>query len=587
MRTATPLFWLGIALLALPLTASANGVDFASEAKSRMRLSFDLDEVEERLAEPAAVAPEMAYNPYQQALPTLPLEPNSEARSVTVFRDRALVTRALTAKLDAGVGTVTFEGLPFVLVPDSLNAGLVEGDARIVGVELISAASEVEETARVEEIRAEARERTDELGQIRDRLESLLAQRSYLRTNLLAGPVDGQQRPSLGEVRAALDYVGEAERDIARELRQQEERAQELDEELQPLLVKLDNPLATGQVVKVELDAEKGGEVEVSLRYQVWGAGWAPSYNARLNDDRMELEYQGVVTQSTGEDWNDVELLLSTANPSVSGSMPEIQPWYLGRDGWYGGDVGGTLEAGRGYYEAPEGGSAPGGGTGVLESRMEAAVEGSGAVVFAVKGKRTIAGDGSAQRIPVGTQTLGTDVELAAAPKLVPEVFRRVRVGYDGAVPLLPGAVATYVDGDYVGSSMLDAVVPGEEFELGFGTYDRMRVEREMVSRKQEYLGPGKKTVRYTFHFRIRVSNYSGASRTMELKDQLPVSEIDRVTVKAIDLGGATEPENAAGSGVLVWNLEIPDGGEQAVEFQFSVTAPVGTPELRQMDLMF
>ena len=587
MRTARTFCLLGIALLALPLTAVANGQDFAGEATRRMKLSFDLDEVEERLAEPAAAAPEMAYSPYQTALPTLPLEPNSEARSVTVFRDRALVTRALSAKLDKGVGTITFEGLPFVLVPDSLNAGLVSGSARIVGVELISAASEVEESERVDAIRTDARERTDELGQIRDRLESLLAQRSYLRTNLLAGPVDGQSRPSLGEVRAALEYVGEAEQHIARELRKEEERAKELDEELQPLMVKLDNPLATGQVVKVELDADKAGEVEVTLRYQVWGAGWSPSYNARLAEDRMELEYQGVVTQSTGEDWNDVELLLSTANPSVSGSMPEIQPWYLGRDGWYGGDVGGSLEANRGYYDNPDAAPSPSGGTGVLESKMEAAVEGSGAVVFAVKGKRTIAGDGSAQRIPVGTQTLGTEVELAAAPKLVPEVYRRVRVGYDGTVPLLPGAVATYVDGDYVGSSMLDAVVPGEEFELGFGTYDRMRVEREMVSRKQEYLGPGKKTVRYTFHFRVRVSNYSGQTRSIELKDQLPVSEIDRVSVKAIDLGGGVEPESAPGSGVLVWDLEIPDGTEQSVEFKFSVTAPVGTPELRQMDLMF
>jgi uncharacterized protein (TIGR02231 family) len=586
MRVLTPLCLTGLLLLVLPLTAAANGANFADEAKSRMKLSFDLDELEERLAEPAA-APGVAYSPYQTALPTLPLEPNSEARSVTVFRDRALVTRALTAKLDKGVGTITFEGLPFVLVPDSLNAGLVSGDARIVGVELISAASEVVESERIDAIRIEAKERTDELGQIRDRLESLLAQRSYLRTNLLAGPVDGQARPSLGEVRSALEYVGEAERDIARELRKEEERAGELDEELQPLMIKLDNPLATGQVVRVELDAVKAGEVQVTLRYQVWGAGWSPSYNARLKGDRMELEYQGVVTQSTGEDWDDVELLLSTANPSVSGSMPDIQPWYLGRDGWYGGDVGASLETGRGHYDDPDGDAPGGGGTGVLESRMEAAVEGSGAVVFAVKGKRSIAGDGSAQRIPVGTQTLGTQVELAAAPKLVPEVFRRVRIGYDGTVPLLPGAVATYVDGDYVGSSMLDAVVPGEEFELGFGTYDRMRVEREMVSRKQEYLGPGKKTVRYTFHFRVRVSNYSGTERTIELKDQLPVSEIDRVTVKAIDLGGAIEPESAPGSGVLVWDLVIPDGGEQAVEFQFSVTAPAGTPELRQMDLLF
>lgn len=589
---ASRLIVLAAAVLAIPVVAAAGGEDFSGEAKARMKLSFDLDELEERLAaEPAPAAAQAQYpdQPYAPPPPpSLPLEPNSKAESVTVFRDRALVTRVLAQDVEAGTGTISFEGLPFVLVADSLNAGIVSGQARIVGVELVSAASKVEEGERTEKVRQDARTRTDELGDIRDRIESLLAQRAFLRTTLLAPPVQGQPRPTLGDVRSALAYVGEAEQQIARSLRKEEERAKEIDEELQPLLVKLDNPLATGQTVRVEIDAQRSGKVEVALRYQVWGAGWSPSYNARLADDRLELEYQGVVTQATGEDWDDVELLLSTANPSVAGTLPEIQPWFLGRDGWYGGDVGASLEGGRGYYGSPtEGAVAAPVATGVLESRMEAAIEGSGAVVFAVKGRRSVAGDGSAQRIPVGSQTLATTVELAATPKLVPEVFRRVRVSYDGKVPLLPGPVATYVQGDYVGASALAAVVPGEEFSLGFGAYDRMKVGRELVSRKQEYVGPGRKTVRYTFHFRIRVSNYSGATRTVELRDQLPVSEMDRVDVKATDLGGAAEPEGAPGSGILAWRLDVPDGTEKSVEFRFTVTAPVGTPELREMDLLF
>lgn len=604
-----------IGLFLLPPTALADGgADFEAEAHRRMKLSFDLDELEERLAEPAAAAP--AYgDPYASvSVPPLPLEPNSEVEQVTVFRDRAQVTRLLGEKLDGGIGSVTFEGLPFVVVADSLNAGIAGGAARIVGVELISGAGEIDETERHEATRQEALTRTEELGAIRDRIESLLAQRSYLRTTLLSGPVDGQSRPELSAVRNTLEYVGDAERDIAQQLREQEERAQELDEELRPLLVKLDNPLATGQKVRVDLDVERAGRIEVSLRYQVWGAGWSPSYNARLRtgasrDERssarpagrvqdgpgnarlqgeqIEFEYQGVVVQSTGEDWEDTEILLSTANPSSSGTLPTVSPWYLGRDGWYAGDIGGALAAGRGYYEEPGDGPTPAATGGLLESRMEAAVQGSGAVVFGVPGRRTIAGDGSAQRIPVGTQTFATTIELAAVPKMVPEVFRRARVAYDGEVPLLPGPVATYVDGDYVGGSYIDAVVPGEEFELAFGTDDRVRVDRQLVARRKEHIGPGKRTVRYTFHFRIRVSNYTGTDALVELKDQVPVSEVEKVTVKMLEVesGPAATPD--ADTGVLSWQLAVADGAEQEVEFRFTVTAPAGTPELAQMDMLF
>ena len=73
-----------------------------------------------------------------------------------------------------------------------------------------------------------------------------------------------------------------------------------------PLLLKLEDPLATGRTVKVDLDVAKAGDVELALRYAVVGAGWTPSYSARLDPGtgRIELEVYGVVTQSTGEDWH-------------------------------------------------------------------------------------------------------------------------------------------------------------------------------------------------------------------------------------------------------------------------------------------
>ena len=34
--------------------------------------------------------------------------------------------------------------------------------------------------------------------------------------------------------------------------------------------------------------------------------------------------YYGLIKQSTGEDWLDAKLSLSTANPSIGGSVPEL-----------------------------------------------------------------------------------------------------------------------------------------------------------------------------------------------------------------------------------------------------------------------
>ncbi len=569
------------ALLAAPAASAGGGdYDFSAEAKRKMNLSFDLDEVEGRLQEMESLGAVDAGIGAPQ--PALPLEPNSDVASVTVFSDRALVTRVRGERLAAGAGSVTFEGLPLGLAADSLHATVVDGSARIVGVELVSGRGEVVETERIAEIRTQMLDITEELGQVRDRIESLLAQRVYLRESLLTAPEDGRPQPSLDQIRGTLTFVGDAERDIAARLRKEQERARDLDEELQPLLIKLDNPLATGMTVRVDVDADAAGEVTVGLRYQVFGAGWTPAYNARLDaaSSQVTLEYYGIVSQQTGEAWEDVELMLSTANPSVSGELPQLASWFLGRDsyGMDNLDVQGNLMLGRGFYNQPatemqayQSAAEPGG---VVDSTMTASVQGTGAVVFAIPGRRTIAGDGSEQRLPVGTQTFSAVMELASVPKLVPEVYRQARIRYEGEVPLLPGAVSTFVGADYVGSGDLSTVVPGEELLLSFGTDDTLRVSRQLVHRQQEVVGPGRKTTRWSFHFRVKLSNFSGERRTVRVVDQLPVSEVDRVTVKLIADSDPIDPSPDDGPGILTWELDLPPGGEQTIDLQYSVTAP-------------
>ena len=564
-----------VTLLVIPALATA-GADFRRQANEQMKLSFDLDEVEGMLME----VPQSQRAP-GTVMSALPLEPNSDVGSVTVFRDRALVTRVLTDRAERGASVVTFEGLPLSIAADSLHAFVREGDAQIIGVELESGQGEVEDTERTLEIRERSLEITEELGQVRDRIEALLAQRAYLRDTLLGGNGEAGRQPSLDEVKGTLQYVGEAERLIATQLRKEQDRARELGEELSPALIKLENPLATGMKVRVDVDAERAGEVTVGLRYQVFGAQWWPTYNARLDEasEQVTLEYFGIVAQSTGEDWEDVDLMLSTADPSISGALPQLSSWYLGRD-TYGFDynVEGNLLAGRGYYEQASNEMQANPQTivpqGVVDSQMNASVQGTGAVVFAIPGKRTIAGDGSEQRLPVGTQTFGVAMEMSTVPKLVPEVFRQARLRYEGDAPMLPGMVSTFVGADYVGSGQLKTVVPGEEFLLSFGTDDRLRVERQLIARQQDYVGLGKKTVRWTFHFRIKVSNFSDEAQTVRLVDQLPVSELDRIDVKLLETTTTLPPSPDDGPGILKWKLTLPADGEEVVDLRFSVTAP-------------
>ncbi|MDP2307531.1 MAG: mucoidy inhibitor MuiA family protein [Pseudomonadota bacterium] len=539
-------------LLALSRLAHADDMDFEHAAKARMKLSFDNDEVQAELAAPAAAAPRSPMLQGRPALPraALPLEPNSTLDHVVVLRDRAIVTRTRELKLAAGSQRVRFDGLPLGLAADALHARVRDGSARVVGVELVSGTGDVEETERIEKVRAEAKTLSDQLGAVQDHIESLLMQRAYLRGAVLpgTGPDGGsvsRPLPTLDIVKGTLGWVGDAERDLAAKLRADEERAKELGEDLEPLLVKLRDPLATGMTVRVDLDVASASTVDLALGYTVAGAGWTPSYNARLDPETntVTLETNALVAQTTGESWTNATLQLSTADPVVGGAAPVLEAWVL--------DEGGV--------DASQFGDAGGVRTG------------AGAMMLDVQGRRTIAGDGSESRLPLTSGTFPTVVSLTTVPQKVPAVFRSAHVTWTGESPLLPGPVASFVGADYVGSAALLAVAPGEAMDLGFGVDERLKVDRQLVDRQVENL-LGART-RYTVRYKTTVQNFGKAPRTVVLTDQLPVSQIEKVSVVLLD-STPSVPDPAAPPGVLRWPLTIPPGGIATVELSFTVTAP-------------
>jgi len=76
---------------------------------------------------------------------------------------------------------------------------------------------------------------------------------------------------------------------------------------------------------------DKLDKFQLEFSYVVSGASWKPMYDFRADTKKGEIivDYFGMVTQRTGEDWNNVELTLSTASPSIITTIPVIHPWYL------------------------------------------------------------------------------------------------------------------------------------------------------------------------------------------------------------------------------------------------------------------
>jgi hypothetical protein len=86
----------------------------------------------------------------------------------------------------------------------------------------------------------------------------------------------------------------------------------------------------SGEVL-ISLDAKSQETINIDLSYLVDNAGWFPSYDVKALsiEDPLEIVYKANVHQNTRVDWKNVELTMSSSNPGLSGSAPELRTYYL------------------------------------------------------------------------------------------------------------------------------------------------------------------------------------------------------------------------------------------------------------------
>jgi hypothetical protein len=87
---------------------------------------------------------------------------------------------------------------------------------------------------------------------------------------------------------------------------------------------------ATSEVV-VTVQSAATTNADFTLSYFVDKAGWYPTYDIRVKDimNPIMMAYKANVYQSSGEDWKEVKLTLSTADPRQNGEKPNLPTWYL------------------------------------------------------------------------------------------------------------------------------------------------------------------------------------------------------------------------------------------------------------------
>jgi uncharacterized protein (TIGR02231 family) len=530
---------------------------------------------------------------------------------VTVFQGKALVTREGKVDVEPGESVVTLKNLPLSISPDSLRVsgeGL-EG-SMITGAE-IKVVYEIEtidiDRRGLEERYKAALEKQEVLQEEVNELNRQQSQLEIAAENFLESfpKALAYHKSNLEDHKRFMDYVISQRADLGTRVRERRKALEDVTKEVNAIRGNLDLSASKAgrdrNRVDIGIVAKKAGPIKLTITYAVNGASWEPVYDARVitDDETVNISYFGIVRQDTGEDWEDVSLVLSTAPHTESRDLPKLDPWYLStyrpeprRE---------MFKRSRGMAKA-EACQAPGMG-GAPAAPMEEAydkmaeteeepvdleiqtaeVKESGeAIVFKVQRKDTVPSDGQPKKLAVSIIDLKCKTEYLAVPKLTPEAYLKAKVKNTSEFMLLAGKVNLFQEDDFIGATNLSSVAPGEKFELSLGVARRIKVERELVKRDTEGTGLLKGSRKLTYGYNIKVENHKKVKSKFVIMDQLPLPQHEDIKVEPTVL--SPEPKSIDDLKIVMWKFYLEPETKKTIKFEFAVEHPTkisvyGLPE--------
>ncbi|MDA0244010.1 MAG: mucoidy inhibitor MuiA family protein [Chloroflexi bacterium] len=520
---------------------------------------------------------------------TTPL--TSHISAVTVFPDRARVVRKGTAVLDqTGPQQLLFDNLPLTLDRESVRvAGQGTARVRIRSVDVAHRFYEQTPAERVREI-----EEAIQVGQ--DELATLEGELAILNTHAkhTAGlwEATAAYAAGLSRGRSTVEQQGELvafllEQDEAIKTRQREiEQAKRpITRRLQKLLQELKQwqsarPQQRNQAT-VEIEVLSEGEFTAELTYMVNQAGWHPLYDVRLqpsDEPAVELTYIAQITQSSGENWEDVKLTVSTARPALNQRLPDLHPHYL--------DVyvprpqmvrsmaaPAPAPAIRAKMAAPEVEEFAANAAPMMEMAVAeiatAEVSSTGtAVTFEVGGSADIPSDGSPHKTTIAQFRFKPNLDYIAIPQHTDSVYRRVKLTNDSPSPLLAGQTNLFVQEEYIGQTAVAYTPTAGELELLFGVEERLTVGRELTKREvdKKFLSD-KRRLRYGYE--IKLESWLDQPAIIEVRDNIPVSRHEEIKVELKDVSPA--PAAQSDLNMLKWLIPLPAKQKRQVRYEYQV----------------
>ncbi|WP_243393204.1 mucoidy inhibitor MuiA family protein [Leptospira perolatii] len=506
-------------------------------------------------------------------------------KEVTVHQGTAQVLRVGKIELEPGINKVEISNLPVSLLEESLTAGTNTVNTEVSGTRTWKEEGTASSNPEVAKLQRRVHSLEKELEVLQAKENDLKSEKEVLAEfrrkvsetvgrNLLYGRVepDGKiwatylrrNREENVSLLASWEKIETARLKIQAEL-------EEAQKQLRVLLSQAEKSkrITWIQVINTSKDSKVA---ELRISYLVPNAIWKPSYTLSTNQnfEKAQFEYIAEITQETGEDWNDVTILLSTTRPDLSQRRNRLTPLKL-----YDEEVRnkteilenqaqsvGAIQTGKESEEK------------VRPDESSGASERGSGFLYRMPKLVTLPSQKESRKFEMLSFPIQLNIRTIASPRYKPFPLLEATFMNPGEFPLLPGSVSLFRPSGMVGTTRIPYTSPKDSVNLSLGTEGSLRLSyRTETNNTKEGIISTQKVLEKRIY--LSIENFGKESKKVLIRDQIPISELASVKVE-MDSEKTTPGfrEYRQNSGIYEWNMEIPPSDKKEIRVEYRVLYP-------------
>lgn len=530
----------------------------------------------------------------------------SEIKKVKLFLTSGEILQEQSIKLNKGRNKVIFSGISTFADPQSIQFNS-DGEFKLVSIstEMDFLAAE-QLNPRISSMKDSLENLNEQLKTNENNRKSYDAELSVLNTNRdLKGD---NQNLTVAQIKEAAEYyrvrtfeINQKLTQLIKEQRKTSNRIEKLKKQL--IEINYDENKRSNQVI-ILIDVNNNTTLNSTLKYLVSDCGWAATYDLSAIDlnQKINLKYKAKIYNNTGNEWKNIDLILSTGDPRLTASSPDLNPWYLNNQELR--EV--LVKRNKNEYKSEEvnfqndaiqeitianqrvydnyvvnDGETIDDFDKKPDSKKRQDINKNGVIIrqieiselsteFIIATKINCPSDSKPYVVDIKEMNLDATFSHVSVPKLDNGTFLQAQITGWQEFDLIPGPTNVYFGGQYVGQSEIDTKNIEDTLSLSFGRDNKVQTVRKLKSElsTKKVIGNTKKD---SYLYEISIRNNRTSPITVDLFDQIPVSKSSEIIVSVDETTKANYNEI---TGETSWKIILNPGEIKTVELGYTVKYP-------------